>query len=109
MHLRTLIGIAAAVVASFAGTAQACPRHATQALRTVTAARAPAVSSTRTALVAWKSRAWSPSVSTQASGLWVSRDPVDGALGMPDAATLASHAVLEREGAADAPIPIERH
>ena len=109
MHLRPHIVVifATGVLLGAAGLAQACPRHgAAAASRSVTAARTPAPAA-HSALVAWRPRAWapSPSVALQASGLWVSRDPVDGTMGMPDLSTLANQVVIDRTD--DAPVLVD--
>ncbi len=113
MHLRPhIVILAAGVLMGAAGLAQACPRHgAAAASHSVTAAQSPAAPA-RGALVAWRLRAWrprawapAPSVALQSSGLWVSRDPVDGTYGMPDLSTLANQVVIDRTD--DAPVLVD--
>jgi hypothetical protein len=88
MCARPRIVLAAVTLALSAGAAHAGPDPVSSCRR------AAAVASQRSARVAacvpWKPRAWAPPVAaTRASGLWVSRDPVDGLLGMPPAGVLS--------------------
>lgn len=95
MHLRRHILLAAALTAIAAGSAQACPEHATKhstrsaSVETPSHARASAV-------VAWRPRAWAPAASTapRSLGLRVAIDPVDGTLGMPPADELSQQAMI---------------
>jgi len=111
MHLRPRTALVAAVLVAMATAAQACPHHGSQASEAAVTAVVPPASNLPAArpalaLVAWKPRAWSPAARSVApSGLWVSRAP-DGALGMPDPATLASQAMISRND--DTPVLIER-
>ena len=79
MHRRDVLW---AVLLTFAvaSAAQACPNHAEKATAKLTQ-----LSPARSALVAWKPRAWAPAAVTPstAQGLRVERDPVDGTLSMP--------------------------
>ena len=79
MRLHRLMLLGACLAAAAAGNARACsdPPSPKMAQKTVASPRAAA-------LVAWKPRVWSPpGRAAAAQGLWVSIDPVDGAMGMP--------------------------
>jgi hypothetical protein len=88
--------LAAALFAPAAGNAQTCSDHVTK-----TAVNAAPRSASAAALVAWKPRAWSPSV---ANGLRVSIDPVDGAYSMPTPDQTPQVAVSSEE----APVAVTR-
>src|SRR5213593_2721628 len=61
------------------------------------------------AVVPWKPRAWLPSGAAVAAGLWVSRDPIDGTLGMPPPQDLAGMPVVNgSSGAPWTPVAIDR-
>ncbi len=105
MHLRRHIILGAALTALVAGSVQACPNHST---RTASLAVPRIVGSTRAAtLVAWKPRAWAPATlaASQAQGLRVAIDPVDGTLGMPSADELSQQV---RVGDDDTPVQVDR-
>ena len=110
MHLRRHFILGAALTAFVAGSVQACPNHSA---RTASLAAPRSVSSTRAAaLVAWKPRAWAPAALavSQAQGLRVAIDPVDGTLGMPSADELSLD-VLVGDGRPvpdDAPVQVDR-
>src|SRR5438552_19083402 len=83
MHVPVRAALATATLALFASIARACPNDAPKEL-CGPASIAPAPVQAPAARVAWKPRAWRPAgLSLLAHGLWVSRDPIDGALGMP--------------------------
>jgi hypothetical protein len=80
MQLRRDISIVALALTCISGSVWACPE--------APAVSAASVSSTsRTALLSWKPRAWKPPArgTALANGLRVSIDPVDGAFSMPSA------------------------
>ena len=76
MHLRRDITTLAVALTCICGTVWACPEAPA-------VSAAPALTTSRTALVSWKPRAWAPPA--LANGLRVSIDPVDGAFSMPSA------------------------
>jgi len=109
MHLSRNILLAAALTALAAGSAFACPHHTARAAggewgsglssapQSVPAARAAA-------LVAWKPRAWTLATSSQAQGMRVAIDPVDGAMGMPSPDQFSQQVMVGD----DAPVSVER-
>lgn len=82
MQLCRVIVLGAGLAAIAAGSALACPGHASKSA-TKSANLTPR-SASASALVAWKPRAWTP---VAANGMQVSIDPVDGAYSMPTPGT----------------------
>jgi len=80
MQLRRDISILAFALTCIAGSVWACPEAPA-------VSAASASSTSRTALLSWKPRAWAPPArgTALANGLRVAIDPVDGAMGMPSA------------------------
>jgi hypothetical protein len=86
MHPRTRIALVAAALALIAGGAQAGSNTPT----TPSGTPAPAPIAVPSSLSLWMPPLWAPSFAAPAAGgLWVSRDPVDGTLGMPSLRELA--------------------
>jgi len=90
MQLRRDTLLAVVSLALAAGAAQACPKHST---KTAAAVTPPA---SRATVVAWKPRVWTPVApnATQAQGLRVAIDPVDGTMGMPSADEMSQQVVI---------------
>ncbi|HEY6195215.1 MAG TPA: hypothetical protein VI504_09255 [Candidatus Eisenbacteria bacterium] len=110
MHLSRNILLAAALTALAAGSAFACPHHGPRATgldsRSVLSSVPQRVSNARAAaLVAWKPRAWTLVAPSQAQGMRVAIDPVDGAMGMPSPDQLSQEQLVIGD---DAPVSVER-
>ena len=97
MHPRRLVLLGAGLAVMAIGSARACPDPS--AKTAVSTARRPASAG---ALLAWKPRAWAPAAT---SGLRVSIDPVDGAMGMPAVDETPQVMVPADE----APVAVTRH
>src|SRR5947207_3504994 len=109
MHHSRNILLAAALTALAAGSAFACPHHNARAAdqdsrSAALAAPRSAPAARAAALVAWKPRAWTLATPSQAQGMRVAIDPVDGAMGMPSPDQLSQQVMVGD----DAPVSVER-
>ncbi len=110
MHLSRNILLAAALTALAAGSAFACPHRSTRAAgrdsRSALSSVPQRVPDARAAaLVAWRPRAWTLAAPSQAQGMRVAIDPVDGAMGMPSPDQLAQEQLVVGD---DSPVSVER-
>ena len=101
MSIRHYLFLAAGLMALVAGAAQACPNHSTSHGSKSAVVLTPPAS--HAAVVAWKSRAWAPTMLTpaQAQGLRVAIDPVDGTMSMPAADELQQRIVIDENTPVD--------